>query len=538
MIARACIFFLVLSAVQVQAQPLLKQNFGQGGKLQLQIDDYTEAVDLQLAGGDSLLLLAYCGHSDTLYYDMDVALVMLDPSGNPVPSFGQNGTTRFDFGGMDYSTAREVRRCAGGDWLVLGTGYAMSNTDYAPFCITRLHSNGTIDSSFGNSGTAYVSFYGGLEFPGALKTDSAGRILLAGGSYDTIGNHNVPVAGRFFADAQADSSFGGTGKQVIDFTLGLQALRIIPENNTEPQHLTGGEVYDLLSLPGGGMLVAGSYGPDCFVAKFKENGELDSNFHFTGYHVFQIEALYNNRAEKALLLPDGSVLLGIAVDKSTDRDYHFVRISPVNGAVLGSEYADFSSNEDRLSDLALTPAGAVVAAGRSMTPAHAILPGYRSDWFTVNVIGDYQQLAQQQKFMIAFDSLYQSGASALAVQSDGTIVCAGFVFTAVPGRTDAALLALDASALGGESEISAGSKYRLQVFPNPFEHTVDVALPASGEKSRITVSDIAGKIIFETDAEGENNHRVDLRNFPAGIYLCRVTGATHPAQAVKIIKTK
>lgn len=531
-----CLFLaLLLSSQILQAQFPLKQSFGQGGKLRLQPDDYNEVADVQAVGQDSLLVLMYAGHSGSQFYDMDVVLAALDGNGNLLSGFGQNGMLRFDFEGMDYSTARRLQRDNAGNWLVLGSGYALGNPGYAPFCIKKIHQDGITDSSFGVNGTARIAFYGGNEFPGVLKNDSSGRILLAGGSYDTIGGHNVPVAGRFWANGVPDSTFGGTGKEVIDFTFGMQPLRIDP--HLDLQHLTGGEIYDLVPLAAGDMLVAGSYGNSAFVARLNTNGQPDSAFHNIGYTVFQVEQLYNNRVEGLLLLPDSTVLMAVAVDKTTDRDFHLVRISAADGSVLGSEYVDFNGSEDWFSCFALAPSGMVYVAGRSMTTVHAQQPAYRSDWFSLVTIPDFTNLSLQYKQLAAFDPGFQSGASALTVLGDGNLACAGFVHTAQPGKTDGAVFVVDASMLMGLPE-TAGSLDSLSVFPVPFTTEITIGLPEASSTASVFVCDGSGRLLYAESIKGGKN-RLNLGDAIApGLYqiIVEEKGKVYPV--TRVVKLK
>ena len=90
-------------------------------------------------------------------------------------SFGAGGKKTINFGGTD--AARVVLVQSNGRIVVAGGGGAAG-----AFCVARLRTNGTLDTTFGSGGKRVVDFGGANDtvFGAALQAD--GKVVLAGDS--------------------------------------------------------------------------------------------------------------------------------------------------------------------------------------------------------------------------------------------------------------------------------------------------------------------------------------------------------------------
>ena len=498
----------ILLGTLVQAQSILRLSFGQAGKMSLAVDSVEEAVDVAVLSGDSLLILAQCGHGDTSSFDMDAALIKTDRDGNIDASFGQGGIVKFDFEGMDHSTPRQVMKMNDGSIIVLGEGYAFANPYYVPVCMTRIHPNGQIDVSFGNNGTVETAFWGYRDIARAFTTDAVGNFLIAAASFDSLADHLNPAAARLDAAGIPDPSFGATGKLVLDFVGGFQDVRMA--------HLAEGQAYDVMPLPDGTLLVAGSFTGFCFVVKLLPDGTRDSTFNNEGTLFFQFDPMYNNRVCKMVMLPGSTLMIGVMVDKTYDRDYYMQRIDPYSGAMLASDYIDYSAHEDMLYDMVLTPTGELAAAGRCIKPQNALTQGYRSDYFSVTVIPDPLQLSAQQKILVAFDNPYQGGGNAVAVQSDGSIICAGF--TEITGGSDIAVIAIDPGYYLSVDEINAPDG--AAIYPNPAREHITAEIK-NMKGAVVRMHDSNGKLVKELPMHTDSSS-IPVNDLAPGVYSVTV----------------
>ncbi len=218
----ACaLIFCQMAAAQLQ----LNTAFGNGGVVKIAVDDFTEPVEVINANGDSLLLLANVTHADTLI-TTDFAVIKLTASGSTDLSFGQNGLARCDFNGMDVSTAYSCLKLDNGAIMVLGAGHSLSNNLYLPACLMKLTAAGLTDSTFGTNGTLTLQFDGIEEFPRVLKKTGNRQLMVAGFSTDSVHQHvDVPAIARINEDGTMDSTFGTNGKAYLRFPNGIIQAR-------------------------------------------------------------------------------------------------------------------------------------------------------------------------------------------------------------------------------------------------------------------------------------------------------------------------
>jgi uncharacterized delta-60 repeat protein len=164
-------------------------------------------------------------------------------------SFGSGGKKTINFGGTD--DPRVVLVQPNGRIVVAGGGAAASS-----FCVVRLRTNGTLDTTFGSGGKKVIDFGGDDEsvFGAALQAD--GKIVLAGDS------HLKVAVARLKPNGALDASFEGDGKKVFSWG----AL---------------GRAQAVVVTPNGKILLAGFSGPEggnIQVARLKTNGLLDTTF--------------------------------------------------------------------------------------------------------------------------------------------------------------------------------------------------------------------------------------------------------------------
>ena len=164
-------------------------------------------------------------------------------------SFAGTGKKAITFGATD--AARAVLVQPDGRIVVAGGG-----APAVSFCVARLRTNGTLDTTFGPGGKRVIDFGGADEsaYGAALQPD--GRIVLAGDS-----DLRVAVA-RLNPNGSLDTTFSGDGKTVFSWGALSRATAV-------------------LVLPNGKILLAGFSGPEggnIQVARLKANGALDTTF--------------------------------------------------------------------------------------------------------------------------------------------------------------------------------------------------------------------------------------------------------------------
>ncbi len=137
----------------------------------------------------------------------DIALARLNTDGSLDSSFGTNGFTLTDFGGS-FEVPNTVRVDSDGKLVVSGHASNGSTND---FLLVRYNSDGSLDSSFGTGGRTLTDFGNTNDINASLTIDGNGKLLLGGRATDAAtGNDDFALA-RYNSDGSLDSSFGSSG---------------------------------------------------------------------------------------------------------------------------------------------------------------------------------------------------------------------------------------------------------------------------------------------------------------------------------------
>jgi uncharacterized delta-60 repeat protein len=302
-------------------------------------------------------------------------------------SFGSGGKKTVNFGGTD--AARVVLVQPNGRIVVGGGGGAAGSS----FCVVRLRTNGTLDTTFGSGGKKKIDFGGQNDtvFGGALQAD--GKIVLAGDS-----DFRVALV-RLKTDGSLDASFEGDGKKLFSWgPIGRAQAVVVATNgkllvggfsgpeggNIQVARLNANGLLDntfgvagkatvdfggddfglaLARQANGRILVAGrSTAAGAVVARLRSNGALDPDFDGDG----RVTLPGGGSVNAILVQPDRNVL--VAGNAAGNLAMTVTRLTP-NGAIDttfgtgGTATIDFGTLDDITGGAALQPDGKIVVAG-------------------------------------------------------------------------------------------------------------------------------------------------------------------------------
>jgi uncharacterized delta-60 repeat protein len=157
-------------------------------------------------------------------------------SGELDPGLGRNGRVNLWLdAALDVHPGGErnrgfVRQPSDGKLLLAGQRTVPPGTGIAA-AIVRLNPDGSVDRSFGVSGLVTLDLYPGFETASDLALQSDGRIVVAGYAHHE-GRTRLTVT-RLNSDGSLDSSFNGNGQAILDAggTLGdyARAVTIAPD---------------------------------------------------------------------------------------------------------------------------------------------------------------------------------------------------------------------------------------------------------------------------------------------------------------------
>ncbi|MBE7495933.1 MAG: cadherin-like beta sandwich domain-containing protein [Verrucomicrobiaceae bacterium] len=427
-------------------------------------------------GGNAIPIIVTAQDGTQKTYTVIVNRAAVPGPGDRDFSFSTDGMTTTPVGASnDYGQAVAVQ----GDGKTVVAGF-IDSAAVNDFALARYHADGTLDTSFGTGGKVTTDFAGSSDLGRAVAIQSDGRIVVAGQSYNAAGTVRFFAVARYNTDGTLDTTFDGDGKLTTPVGAGGnddgRAVVIQPDgkivvagssyngsnhdaalvrynsNGTldtsfdADGKLTtaiggGHDYWWAVALQGDGKIVAagatlgGSH--DMAVARYHANGTLDTSFNTTGKVVTAVSS-GNDEAYGVVVQPDGGIVLGGYAGSAPASDFALVRCN-ANGSLdtgfngTGAAVHPIGSGNDVAYGLALQRDGKLVLAGFShngsnndfavarFTSGGALDTTFNGTGKAVTAIGSSHEAAQ-----------------AVALQSDGAIVAAGYAV--VGGNSDFAVV--------------------------------------------------------------------------------------------------
>lgn len=270
--------------------------------------------------------------------DQSFSLARYNLDGSLDTSFGIGG--KVTSGVLTYGYISGIK-----DLVIQSDGklVAVGYNGLVPFILIRYNSDGTIDSSFGSGGKIILGSASGAITPHSLAIQQDGK-LVAGGS-KLVGSYVDFGLMRFNANGTTDTAFGNNGIVTTGFD--------------------GGDTAWDVAIQPDGKIVAGGQGDSGFaLARYNENGSLDTSFGIGG----KILTSFNASGLALSILPDGKLIMA---GGTYSGDFALVRYNSdgtldIGFGNSGIVITDFGST-DRAWSLAVQPDGNTVVAGSAGT---------------------------------------------------------------------------------------------------------------------------------------------------------------------------
>jgi uncharacterized delta-60 repeat protein len=226
----------------------LDPTFGTDGKVLFSLFEIN-TVDLQ---PDGKIVLAGS-------IEKDFALLRFNCNGSLDTTFGNSGSVRgnlVDPEGFDSVQSVAIQA----DGKIVAAGFADSGNFLA---VTRLNANGSLDTSFGNGGTATPGMGPGFEQASAVEIQPDSKIVVAGriDRSAQFGRQDFGVA-RFNSNGELDETFGNAGRAITEIGSGQSTV----------------DVRDLAIQADGNILVAGVADFKFALVRYDSDGFPDGGF--------------------------------------------------------------------------------------------------------------------------------------------------------------------------------------------------------------------------------------------------------------------
>jgi uncharacterized delta-60 repeat protein len=246
----------------------LDATFGTGGAEAIPIgqSDFGLALGIQTDGKIVMAGSASIGNSSPM------VVLRLNRDGSLDTTFNGTGWRAISFGGANAS-ALALAIQGDGKLVLAGDTNTAAASGTLISALARLNTDGSLDTTFGGTGTVTNSSGASNSELMGLAIDSSNRIVASGGWGSGIGVLHFGVA-RYNGDGSPDTTFGSGG---VD---------------ASPIGTNTGRATAVALAAGGKIVAAGwentgtSTGGDIVVAQFTSTGALDTNFGINGAALF------------------------------------------------------------------------------------------------------------------------------------------------------------------------------------------------------------------------------------------------------------
>jgi len=342
-------------------------------------------------------------------------------------SFGKQGTTSTDFSGND-DEARSIAIQEDGKIVVAGITFNLA-LNAGDFAIARYDREGSLDSTFGSRGKAVTDFgYDDSLLDIALQPD--GKIVAAGAASNPSAYASDFALARYNTDGSLDPTFGVGGKVVTDFSnqvdrgyaVGLQSNGKIVVAGTTSREFAGGQHFALVRYNVDGSLDT----------SFGSNGKVVTVFYRSesgGESVdLALDLAIDSQDRIVVAGSSGKPLTGFG---DTGYDFALARYNSDGSPDLtfGSEgrvTTDWGSRDDAANAVLIQPDGNIIVGG------YAFQSPETTSKFALARFGDSGDLDPSfgSGGRVSNDSSQmRESIQSLALQPDGRIVAAGFIFS-------------------------------------------------------------------------------------------------------------
>ncbi|MEO2091099.1 MAG: hypothetical protein ABGY75_16650, partial [Gemmataceae bacterium] len=312
----------------------LDSSFGSGGKRLIDfgsLDDRGQAMTLQ---GDKVVVV---GTSKQAATGEDFAIARLNSDGSLDGTFGSGGRMTVDFLSSKQQDNASAVAIQGDKIVVVGNSVVPYFRESASvFAVTRLNSDGSLDSSFGGDGRTTI--FAGSQFGYARSVViTNGKILLGGESLHQIALVRLAVDGD-----EPDPTFGAGGMTIFNYGPGLY------DNEGWSIAMQGDKI-----IVAGSTWQGGTRGMDFGVTRFTANGSLDTSFGSAGRQTISFDT-GNEYAWSVAVQPDGKIVAA-GYASSSSGDFAVARLTSSGSldptfSTDGREVTDIGRSADELVD--------------------------------------------------------------------------------------------------------------------------------------------------------------------------------------------
>ncbi len=393
----------------------LDPTFGKGGKVRTNFSGRSNDIANSLAiQPDGKIVTS--GFID-VGAGLQLVLARYNPNGTLDATFGDQGRVITHLDQTSELNAVAIQRDGK---IVVASSIPTNSAQQDDFDVTRFSADGSLDPTFGVGGMVTTDFGDSSDEVRAILIQSDGHIVVVGQAIVKFATTADIAIARYNKDGSLDQSFGAGGKVTTDIDAIDDGRSVAIQR--DGKIVVAGFVEHEAPVPNGVI--------DRFVVvRYEPNGALDATFGIDGVAITDFGPEGPAQANSVMIQNDGKILAAgtVAGSIGTLEDFAIVRYAP-----NGMPDHTFGANGVVLSDLGSTADFETAAA--LQTDGKIVVAGSASDKFAVaryNTNG-LQDLTFGTNGVARVDfstpTIPRTGDElrAMAIQSDGKIVAAGF----------------------------------------------------------------------------------------------------------------
>lgn len=241
-----------------------------------------------------------------------------------------NGTvdSTFGTGGIlqvtgDTTVAVAIETLPDGKFILVG-----SRIDV--LTVVRANADGSLDTTFGDSGRRLVTWPSGFSTNQTVKLDPLGRVVI-GATHDISGTDDAANFGlvRLTSDGDLDTSFDSDGIVITDVMAGRDDVAKSIEIDAD------GKIWSI----GYADLDPGNN--EILVVRYNTDGSIDTSFDSSGVFSFLGTGRAAQEAIGSVMQPDGSVV----ILAGSDNEYSLARVQPNVAVHSASDTVDVTDDD-------------------------------------------------------------------------------------------------------------------------------------------------------------------------------------------------
>lgn len=217
------------------------------------------------------------GRNGSSWYRDDWVVMRLHSNGNLDTSFGNSGYWVHNSGSYDYDRVYDMALQDDGKIVVVGA-FDASSYSRTNFAVARLNTNGSLDSSFSSDGLLEHNF-GNYDYAYAVHLQDDGKILVGGERQNDMAivrfNSNGSLDTSFSRDGSLINNLGNTD-EIYDIKTQADGKILVLGKTNANSHTTGYYAYTVLRYHSDGSLDT----------SFANNGIFTHNFHAGNKHAY------------------------------------------------------------------------------------------------------------------------------------------------------------------------------------------------------------------------------------------------------------